>query len=1245
MSTATVNNLAQHLNWLLREKPFAPPPPPAISALPAASSNDVPPPASLPTNQAVRIPAVTLRSPVRQREEREESEMARLRAGPTTSASKPRLLSNGSTYGDDAHRMLKHVLYHQEEAKAGSAPRKMQQASRTRSPPSRNRFTPAARSIAAALQTGNVASVDLTGDDSPTDCTRKKRESEEVVSPYSANRHRKSPKVAHIPAEAEVDDEFPPIDEFPNEPPPPYATIPPQQHQRTAFAQVQAARSPRAHAPPQASAGPTDEEVEEAMQYEEELADVPRSTLSPKEKEAQSAVRAARTGHKRIVADSDDETTPEKSLKTQTPVATGTHLEDDEAAMIAKALSLTDTTIAIVASRFERERKELAAEQMRYFEEFDKQSLDLIRKLRTNKTQSDALERLMSVRVSHAKHTAEKVELAKIMMAAIVEGIELSAHDQANNIKLKQMIKQDELDMLKALRVGGAQGPLSSLLFSSARPAVVVKSTQAPIGLLQSREGVPESSVISDTSRIKQTQGNPRYSPTKNAFAGGVWSSKPDEPLFRSGSQLKQSQSAHNADIRAFLPAERQASRQPEMTASRYDHQDRAPIGITSASRLNERPGSRRDIPAPPRFEKPAQATVFEEDDFDDDKMLFENNMGTPPQQIAPEPDEYGFDEDDFLVMEDFEDYPATTRTHAKTPARPVEENPFITNKSAKKQSAALDGPMMKHPWSKEVKTKLRDIFRLKGFRPNQLETINATLAGKDVFVLMPTGGGKSLCYQLPAVVSSGKTRGITVVVSPLLSLMEDQVNHLRAIDVQAAYLNGELHPEQRKMIFEALREKRPDEFIRVLYVTPELLGKSGAIVSTLERLHQRGLLARLVIDEAHCVSQWGHDFRPDYKQLGDFRRKFQGVPVMALTATATENVKLDVIHNLGIKGCEQYKQSFNRPNLHYTILKKEKASACLEAMANLIKKSYRNQCGIIYCYSRRNCESVATDLQAKFGIKARFYHAGMEPDDKKQTQRDWQEGRVHVIVATIAFGMGIDKPNCRFVIHHTLPKSLEGYYQETGRAGRDGLVSGCYLFYSYGDTHSMRRMINDGDGSPEQKARQHRMLNEVVAFCDNRSDCRRVQVLRYFNENFQKEDCNDTCDNCSSKATFVEQDFTGIASAVCKIVRELRNEKLTMRTCMHLVRGTKSKDISSDWYEAEGAGTAKGVDIGEVERLFHRLVVEQAVREYSEMNKAGFPNEYITVRLLCSELDSVTNMHRLARTSSISSGAPVQSR
>ncbi|KAF2100100.1 ATP-dependent DNA helicase [Rhizodiscina lignyota] len=547
-------------------------------------------------------------------------------------------------------------------------------------------------------------------------------------------------------------------------------------------------------------------------------------------------------------------------------------------------------------------------------------------------------------------------------------------------------------------------------------------------------------------------------------------------------------------------------------------------------------------------------------------------------------------------------------------------ERPPNPPKSAKgKQPMKMSLPeatshLMQHPWSADVKNALLKRFHLRGFRSNQLEAINATLAGKDAFVLMPTGGGKSLCYQLPSIVSSGRTRGVTIVISPLLSLMEDQVAHLRQLKIQAYNINSECSPDERKFIFDTLKDRKVDEYLQLLYVTPEMLSKSQAMINHLHKLHNIRRLARIVIDEAHCVSQWGHDFRPDYKALGDVRRQFPGVPVMALTATATENVKVDVIHNLGMQGCEVFNQSFNRPNLTYEVLPKGNAKTVLESIVEIVSEKYRGQSGIIYCLSRQKCEDIAKKLQEEYKVMAHHYHAGMVPQEKRQVQREWQEGKYKVIVATIAFGMGIDKADVRFVIHHTIPKSLEGYYQETGRAGRDGKKSGCFMFYGYQDTTALKHMIDKGDGDYQQKQRQHQMLRNVVQFCENRSDCRRVQVLAYFNEHFSRENCKGCCDNCNSTSTFETRDFTEYANAAMAMVEQMqRGESVTVHQCIDVFRGAKRLK-NSDWQYLDGYGVGEDLDRGDVERLFYRLLMEDGLKEENKMNRAGFATAYVGV-------------------------------
>ena len=605
-------------------------------------------------------------------------------------------------------------------------------------------------------------------------------------------------------------------------------------------------------------------------------------------------------------------------------------------------------------------------------------------------------------------------------------------------------------------------------------------------------------------------------------------------------------------------------------------------------------------------------------------KLGFTRRMGSPLEPF-PFADDYDHELDDdsgmLDVAEAFEQNWSETRrdTDFPAPSRPVltETNGNSQRNLTPKTGSQLDraqlSKLKQHPWSKDVIAAMRKRFHLHGFRHNQLEAINATLSGKDAFVLMPTGGGKSLCYQLPSTIQSGETSGVTVVISPLLSLMQDQVDHLQKLKIQAFLINSEVTTEHRKYVFQALRGPKVEQFIQLLYVTPEMVSKSQAINDIFRDLHGRGKLARLVIDEAHCVSQWGHDFRPDYKALGEVRRQFPGVPVMALTATATENVKVDVIHNLGMDGCDVFSQSFNRPNLTYEVRVKTKGKEVLDGIASTIKTFYKGQSGIVYCLSRQNCESIAEKLRKDYGIKARCYHAGMEAQDRMDVQKKWQSGEYHVIVATIAFGMGIDKPDVRFVIHHTIPKSLEGYYQETGRAGRDGKRSGCYLYYGYGDTSSLKRIINDGEGSWEHKERQKQMLRNVVQFCENRSDCRRVQVLAYFNEHFSRDDCNSGCDNCSSGSVFETHDFTGHARSAVKLVRRLQREDVTLLHCVDVYRGCKTKKITDAGHdELEEHGLGSSLERGNVERLFYRLLSEDALEEFNRVNKAGFASQYI---------------------------------
>jgi ATP-dependent DNA helicase RecQ len=377
-----------------------------------------------------------------------------------------------------------------------------------------------------------------------------------------------------------------------------------------------------------------------------------------------------------------------------------------------------------------------------------------------------------------------------------------------------------------------------------------------------------------------------------------------------------------------------------------------------------------------------------------------------------------------------------------------------------------------------------------------QEEIIRDSLAGKDTFALLPTGGGKSLCFQLPAMVQPG----LTVVVSPLIALMKDQVDAMKENGIPATCLNSSLAAGDSRP---RLRGLHNGEY-RLLYVAPERLMLSGFLSDL-----QRWKVSLLAIDEAHCISEWGHDFRPEYRQLAQLRELLPKVPMMALTATATERVRGDIVTQLKLREPSRYVASFNRPNLTYRVVGKNKGyHQILQFILNRGRES-----GIVYCHARKTAESLAERL-SEDGVKAKPYHAGLTPDERNRHQELFLRDEIRVICATIAFGMGINKPNVRFVLHHDLPKNIEGYYQETGRAGRDGLPSECILLFSAGDVIKQQKFIEEKPSAHEQKIAREQ-LQQMVHYAEDRS-CRRSELLRYFAEEYPEDNCG-ACDNCLS--------------------------------------------------------------------------------------------------------------------------------
>jgi ATP-dependent DNA helicase RecQ len=418
---------------------------------------------------------------------------------------------------------------------------------------------------------------------------------------------------------------------------------------------------------------------------------------------------------------------------------------------------------------------------------------------------------------------------------------------------------------------------------------------------------------------------------------------------------------------------------------------------------------------------------------------------------------------------------------------------------------------------------KLKEHFGYSTFRPLQREIIEETLAGRDALALLPTGGGKSLCYQLPALMRPG----LTLVISPLIALMKDQVDALLENGVQAAYLNSSLDEDESKDTWRKLYRGE----IKILYLSPERLLVDG-MFSTLQSLQ----LEFVAVDEAHCISSWGHDFRPEYRALKALRDHFPNVPVLALTASATERVRADILAMLGMENAKSFVASFNRPNLSYRVIPRVSAS---KQIAEILS-DHPDETGIIYCLSRARTESVAEELRKK-GVQAAAYHAGLPAEERDKRQEQFARDDIRVMVATIAFGMGVDKPDVRFVIHHDLPKNIESYYQETGRAGRDGLPSECVLLYSSGDAAKLRNFIDQLTDQTERDV-AGRQLSQLLQLAEG-SECRRVALLRYFGEVYcdqsghPRTECG-ACDNCLTPREAVDATEIGqkIISSVLRI-------------------------------------------------------------------------------------------------------------
>lgn len=488
-----------------------------------------------------------------------------------------------------------------------------------------------------------------------------------------------------------------------------------------------------------------------------------------------------------------------------------------------------------------------------------------------------------------------------------------------------------------------------------------------------------------------------------------------------------------------------------------------------------------------------------------------------------------------------------------------------------------------KKPTKATLQKELQKHFGFNKFKGEQEAIIQSILTGKDTFVIMPTGGGKSLCYQLPALMSEG----VAIIVSPLIALMKNQVDLMRGysdVDGVAHFLNSTLSRVQQRKVKEDLTEGRT----KMLYVAPETLTKQENI-----DFFSDIPLSFIAVDEAHCISEWGHDFRPEYRKLRAMIDEINpGLPIIALTATATPKVQDDIVKNLCLREPDVYVASFNRPNLNYEIVPKGKKENVLKHMVRFIR-GMKGKSGIIYTLNRKTTEELAQTLVAN-GIKAVAYHAGMDAATRAQRQDMFLHEAVDVIVATIAFGMGIDKPDVRFVIHWNIPKSLENYYQETGRAGRDGLEGRCMLYYSYKDVQKLEHLMRDKTLSEREMGGQ--LISESVAYAES-SVCRRKLLLHYFGETYKEENCG-RCDNCLNPKEKI--DVKDSVKIVLDAIRGL-DERFSIDHVVDVVMGKTTPQIKTFGHNklsSFGAGKVMEMDENFWQSLIRQMMLEGFIRK-----------------------------------------------
>lgn len=503
----------------------------------------------------------------------------------------------------------------------------------------------------------------------------------------------------------------------------------------------------------------------------------------------------------------------------------------------------------------------------------------------------------------------------------------------------------------------------------------------------------------------------------------------------------------------------------------------------------------------------------------------------------------------------------------------------FVTAESSSSEPSQADSILTSENNAAKI---LQDVFGYQSYRVGQQQVIDSVLAGQDSLVIMPTGGGKSLCYQVPALLFSG----LTIVISPLISLMKDQVDQLKANGVAAECINSSMDREDLIRVYNRMNNGQ----LKMVYISPERI-LSRDFSERLEHLP----LSMIAVDEAHCISQWGHDFRREYALLGQLKQRFPHIPVMALTATADEATRKDIISRLELNNPLEYLGSFDRPNIRYTLLEKHKpVSQVIRYLA-----TQKGQCGIIYCGSRKKVEMV-TEKLCNNHIRAAGYHAGMDNDERAYVQEAFQKDDIQIVVATVAFGMGINKPNVRFVLHFDIPRNIESYYQETGRAGRDGLPAEAVMLYDPADMSWLRRMLDEKDEGPQKQVESHK-LNAMSAFAEAQT-CRRQVLLNYFGE-YSHKACGN-CDICLDPPKHF--DGTQAARKALSCVYRV-NQSFGVGYVVEVLRGMQNirvRDNGHDKITTYGIGKEHSHDywVSIMRQLIHKGLLSQNITRNSTL-------------------------------------------